>query len=218
MDLTGIGSSLLVVAIGVFMLWFALGTQRNIRKGNDLLKWLQRGLPQLGRKTTLRWIGSSAVQLDIVKAHKPFDSAQIVVVLEPRDVGFLWLWARARNRRDFMILRADLDRSPAFEVEAGDPSGWTGGDRLRKLDAAAWQRDAWEEQNVGVAHTPGIDVAPIREAWERLTEITGGVWRLSVRQRPPHLEIHVMPPDTSTTRAEDLFSAFRDLAAKATRR
>ena len=39
------------------MLWFALGTQRNISKGNELLRWLQTGLPMLGRKATMRWLG-----------------------------------------------------------------------------------------------------------------------------------------------------------------
>lgn len=213
MDLSAIGGSLLIVAIGVFMLWFALGTQRNIRKGNDLLKWLQQGLPDLGKKTRLRWLGSSVVQLDIDKPRDPFQSAQVLVVLRPRDVGVLWLWARARNRRDFVIIRADLPRPPVFEVEAGDPSGWTGGDRLRSIDAGSWERDAWEDRNVGLAHTPGVDVRQIREAWERLAEVTGGVWRLSVRQNKPHLEIHVIPPDTTSSTAQELFAAFRSLAA-----
>jgi hypothetical protein len=217
-DAGAIGSSFLVILIAVFMLWFALGTQRNIRKGNELLRWLQQGLPRLGSKTTLRWLGSSAVQLDILKPREPFHQAQVVVVLEPRDIGILWLWARARSRKDFMILRGELGRPPSYEVEAGDPAGWTGGDRLRNLDAVAWERDAWADRNVGLAHTPGIDLEPIGQAWDRFSELTEGVWRLSVRRKAPHLEVHVRPPDTSRVSAADLIEAFRSLALAVTRR
>jgi len=218
MDLGALGGSLLVILIVVVMLWFALGTQRNIKKGNDLLKWLQQGLPQLGRKTTLRWLGSSAVQLDIVETRAPFREAQVVVVLEPRDIGLLWAWARARHRRDFMILRGTLRHAPAYEVEAGNPGGWTGGDRLRKLDHVTWEHDAWVERNVGVAHTPGFGTDGVRKAWEALEEASGGVWRLSVRREQPHLEVHVRPPDTRTVTAVALFGTFRDLASAVTDR
>jgi hypothetical protein len=216
MDLGKVGGSLLVILIVVVMLWFALGTQRNIRRGNDLLTWLQQGLPHLGNRTTLRWLGSSAVQLNIVDPKEPFREAQVVVVLEPRDIGLLWAWARARNRRDFVILRATLRRPPAYELEAGNPGGWTGGDRLRKLDHVTWEHDSWVELNVGLAHTPGFPTDGVRHVWETLEEASGGVWRLSVRREQPHLEIHVRPPDTRQVRAEALFTTFRDLAAEVT--
>lgn len=213
MDLTGIGSSLLVIVLVVVMLWFALGTQRNIKRGNDLLKWIQQGLPQLGKRTTLRWLGSSAVQLNIVEPMTPFREAQVVVVLEPRDIGLLWAWARVRNRRDFVILRGTMRRPPVFELEAGDPRGWTGGDRLRTLDHVTWEHDAWVDRNVGLAHTPGFETEGVRRVWEALEEVSGGVWRLSVRREQPHLEVHLMPPDTDRVGADRLFSTFRDLAA-----
>jgi hypothetical protein len=213
MDLSTVGSSLLILVIGGFMLWFAVGTQQNIRRGNDLLKWLQLGLPRLGKRTTLRWLGSSAVQLDIVGPSDPFDAAQVVVVLEPRDIGVLWAWARAHRRRDFVILRASMGRPPPYEVEAGNPGGWTGGDRLRKLDPVAWEREAWVERNVGLAHTPGYAMDGIRRVWEALEGASGGVWRLSVRRDRPHLEVHVRPPDTGQVPADTLLQAFRELAA-----
>src|SRR5919198_4169854 len=89
----------LLIALLVVLLWFALGTRNNIRKGNDLLRWLQTGLPLLGRRTTLRWLGSSVAELQIANADAPFRDATVMVVLEPRDVGLLWAFARARGRR-----------------------------------------------------------------------------------------------------------------------
>src|ERR671918_1353119 len=128
-----IGAILIVLLIAV-MLWFALGTQRNVRRGNELLRWLQDGLPLLGKRTTMRWLGSSAIVLKIAEAAAPFREAEVVVVLEPRDVAMLWAWSRRRGPRDFVIPRGWVRAAPRLEVEDGDPRGWHGGDRPRRLD------------------------------------------------------------------------------------
>ncbi len=184
------------IAIGlvlVVMLWFALGTQRNIRIGNDHLRWLQAALPLVGRRTTLRWLGSSAVELRIADAHDPFRDATILVVLEPRDVGLLWGWARLRGRRDMLIVRANLRRAPRTSVAVADPRAWTG--RLDD-DTAGWRRLAWPPKPLeGRASGPaGADEQAIRTAWTDLERATGGVWRLVVQPVVPHLEVHLRPP------------------------
>jgi hypothetical protein len=204
-----------VLVVG-FLLWFAVGTQRNISRGNELLVWLQDGLPLIGARTTLRWFGSSAVQLDLVDVKPPFAKVQVNVVLEPRDLGWLWAWARRRGRRDFLILRATLPVPPRFDIEAGGRRGWTGNERLERLDPHHWQQDRWEDGigPVEVAHSAGVspgDVAATRKVWERLDKVTGGVWRLSVRNLAPHVEVHVEPPDGEEVRARDLIGTFQDL-------
>jgi hypothetical protein len=207
----------------VFLLWFAMGTQRNISRGNELLIWLQGGLPLVGSSTTLRWYGSSAVQLDIVEAKPPFASVQVNVVLEPRDIGWFWAWARRRGRRDFLILRASLPEPPRFDIEAGGRRGWTGNERLERLDPHHWEQARWEDTfgPVEVAHSASVDgddVAATREVWDRLAAATGGVWRLSVRNLQPHLEVHVEPPDRDAVQADALIEAFHDLGQLACRR
>jgi hypothetical protein len=212
-DLTPILLALLTIALLVVLLGFAFGTQRNVRRGNDLLRWLQEGLPLIGERTALKWLGSSAVQLDITKPKSPFSEAQVVVVLEPRDVGWLWAWARSRGRRDFLILRARLERSPRFEIEAGDSRGWTGRDRLDKLDLSAWAQSDWGDEAVQVAHGPDADPDAVRSIWEELRSSTDGVWRLSVRRDAPHVEVHVVLPSTPAP-ADPIFRAFKELARK----
>ena len=206
-----LGSLLIVVTI-VFLLWFALGTQRNIRKGNDILRWLQPGLKLLGRRTRLRWLGSSAVQLNIDDAHEPFRQAEVVVVLEPRDVGVLWAWARAHRRRDFLILRGRLARSPRFELEAGHRQGWTGLDRVGRLDPDAWYETDWGDEDVRVLHGPAADPDVARDAWNRLAEVSGGIWRLSIRREAPHLEAHVLYPNLESADPKEIFESFRYVA------
>jgi hypothetical protein len=210
----------LLALIGV-MLWFALGTQRNIRRGNDLLRWAQGGLPLLGKRATLRWLGSSAVEVRLTEPAPPFREAEMLAVLEPRDIGWLWAIARARGRRDFLIVRGSLQRAPRFELEAGDSRGWTGRAGLERLDdegeGAGWTAVDWGSPEIEVRHSTDADVAAMHRAWQRLGAASGGIWRLSVQRVVPHLEVHLRPPDTTTVPAERLFRAVRDLAEELSR-
>jgi hypothetical protein len=208
--LEAFGPSIVVGLVLFVMLWFALGTQRNIRKGNDLLRWLQTGLPMLGRKTTLRWLGSSAVELGIATAEPPFRDATVVVVLEPRDVSFLWAYARSRGRRDFVIVRANLRRAPRFSMDVGDPRGWTGRPDAAEQD---WRTVEWPDGCVALVG-PGADEATVRSAWDRLGKASAGVWRLTVQPVVPHLEVHLRPPLTDRVASDRMLAPIRDLAAR----
>ncbi len=210
-------TSLGILVLLVFMLWFAVGTQRNIRRGNDILSWLQQALPQIGKRTTLRWLGSSAVQLNISQAHDPLREAEVVVALEPRDLSVLWALSRARGRRDLVILRGRLVRAPRFELEAGDVNAWTGRDGLRRIDPEAWEHADCGAEGVEVVHSRDADPQSMRRFWERFDTASGGIARLSVRRDNPHLEVHVRPPDLTATDASPLIEAFRDLARSAVR-
>jgi hypothetical protein len=209
--LEAFGPSVAIGLILVVMLWFALGTQWNIRKGNQLLRWLQRGLPILGRRTTLRWLGSSVVQLGIVEPETPFREATVAIVLEPRDVPVVWAFARSRGRRDFLIIRANLIRPPRFSMDVRDPRGWTG--RPDDLDATddRWQAKDWP--GGCVAHVGnGADEAVVRSAWSVLANASGGVWRLTVQPIVPHVEVHLRPPAQDAA-AAGIIGPIRDLAA-----
>lgn len=205
-------SAALIALVMIVVLWFAVGIQWNVRKGNGLLRWLQGGLPLLGRRTTLRWLGSSVIELKIAEAAEPFLSAEVLVVLEPRDVGPMWGWGRLHGRRDFLILRGTLHRPPRFEVEAGDRRGWTGRDALRRLALDEWQHADWGDANVLVAHSGGRAPEVARRLWEEFHRSSSGVWRLSIRRTHPHLEVHLRPPDTARSDAKPLFETFRDLS------
>ena len=210
-------TSLLTIAlVAIVVVWFAIGMQWNIRKGNILLRWLQGGLPLLGRRTTLRWLGSSVVELKIAQPAEPFLDAEVLVVLEPRDVGPMWGWGRLHGRRDFLIMRGRLDRPPRFEVEVGDRRGWTGRDALQRLALNEWQRDDWGDPNVEVAHSGGRGPDVARRLWEDFRRSSSGIWRLSIRRTHPHLEVHLMPPDPARTGAEPIFQTFQELSRAVT--
>jgi len=214
-SLPAVGTAFAILLVLAVMLWFTWGTQRNISRGNALLRWLQPGLPVLGRRATVKWLGSSAVELMVVEPAPPFTEASVVVVLEPRDVPWFWVWSRRRGRRDFLILRARLHRPPGLELEAGDEAGWTGTERTAALDEDSWDRVDWARSGLHVFHSLGSDPDPVRSSFDRLVEASGAVWRLSVRREPPHLEVHVRPPEIAATGAPGsagLLRAFTDLA------
>jgi len=118
----GLSAFILVVLFVVG--WFAVGTQYNVRKGHAAMRWLQDGLPLVGEKTSLRWLGSSVLELKIPQAKPPFRQAEILIIFEPRDVAPLWAGAHLRGRRDLLIFRGVLRRRPAIELEALNPTAW----------------------------------------------------------------------------------------------
>ena len=85
--------------------WFMAGTIWNVRRGRELMRWMQGGLPLLGQRTTVRWLGSTAVEMVIRQARPPFQEATVLIFLEPRDVPWMWALSRRRGRRDPVSLR-----------------------------------------------------------------------------------------------------------------
>ena len=60
-------------------------------------------------------------------------------------------------------------------------------------------------------HSPGADLEAARSAWQQLAEASGGMWRLSIRRTPPHLEVHAQLPATRPAGAHGLLDAFAGL-------
>jgi len=133
-----------IVVTIIVLGWFALGTQANVRAGDRVLKWLRDGLPLIGEKTTMHWMGSSVLQLKMAKAKAPFRSTETLFVFEPRDVFVLWLITRLQRRRDLMIFRGVLNTSPGFELEVFDPKGWTTNTTERDVQKKNWSRMDWQ--------------------------------------------------------------------------
>jgi hypothetical protein len=212
-DIGPLLSGLAIALLLLVLLWFTVGTQRNVRRGNRVLIWLQEGLPVLGSRATLRWLGSSVVGVGISEANAPFREAEVMVVLEPRDLGAIWALARQRGRRDFVLIRANLVRAPRFAADLVNPAGWTPpgasqpDETLEPVspDDAATTSYRFEDDG----RAPRDD---LRRAWDGLATASGDVWRIAVRQTIPHLEIHVVPPDISASGSARLFTVIRQLA------
>ena len=196
------------------LLWFTAGTQINIRKGERVMRWLQDGLPALGPRTTVRWLGSSVAELSIVQPRAPFRDATVMVVLEPRDLGAVWALSRSRGRRDFLLFRLSLVRAPRFRADVVDPGAWTSADNRRDEPAPerieTWAGVAGSARPLRASLDDETDAVSVRALVERLSRLSGGVWRVSVRPTVPHLEIHLLLPDTSARNSRELLAVVAD--------
>ncbi len=196
--------ALFIVVIVFVVGWFAVGTHYNVRQGDNTLRWLQQGLPLIGEKTTLRWLGSSVVELKIEKAKPPFRDAAVLVVLEPRDVAPLWALARLRGRRDLFVFRATLKSRPPFELEAHDPNSWTLGTPSRP---AAW--------DTVTAPAPLVACASSQPRPELLAAASSDGCRLvrfTLSATEPHLETQWRLDQVRNHSAADLFQRVRKIA------
>lgn len=178
------GLAALTLVVVFVVGWFAVGTHYNVRKGDAAMRWLQDGLPLIGEKTTVRWLGSSVLELKIQQAKPPFQHAQILIVLEPRDVAPLWAFAHWRGRRDLFIFRAVLRTVPRLELEVLDPNSWRGHGNVQPTKA-------WMPLP---AYTPLVTypVANASAAVEFLKAISidgSPLQLLALHHAEPHLEV-----------------------------
>ncbi len=179
---------LFVLVAIIFLGWFALGTQLNVRKGNQVLRWLRDGLSLVGERTTLRWLGSSAIELKVNSARNPLRKVEIFILLEPRDVPFLWWFYRALGRHDLLIVRIQLQAMPAFEFEALDPRAWATRRVQRELRTKRWIRLATPPHSPLVVYAEGeARAASELLALAALPELS--LVRFVVRRAVPNLEL-----------------------------
>ncbi len=203
-------TELIGIAAVVVVAWFAAGTLWNVHAGRSLMRWMQDGLPVLGSRTTVRWLGSSVVEMVISEAKAPFAGVTVVIFLEPRDLPW-WPLSRMRGRRDTLIIRGGLKRSPSVELEALDPASWSGRDALPRVPKE------WPARQSKSLSIFCKDPAALERA-ESLLALAHGmrVTRLSVRRAEPNMQLHVRLPDGARP-AREFFEAVHNLSELAIR-
>lgn len=213
------GQTLLIAAIIIVLGWFALGLTWNLRKGNALLRWLQAGLPQLGERTTMRWLGTSAIELVIAKARSPFKQVTLLAVMEPRDIPWLWLISRSQHRRDALIIRAQLQTVPTYEFDLIAPDAWNETKQSGQREAQPWAIEPVDDLNFGAPSTTrSLSRAIAVDALPLARRTQSRVWRLSTRRNDPQLELHVPLPNPRATDAQAFFTALRELGEQLSKR
>jgi hypothetical protein len=204
--------AIFVVVVIAIVGWFALGTHINVRKGHRFLEWLQEGLPLVGEKTTLRWLGSSVVHLQIEKAREPFRRVEVLIVLEPRDVPPLWLLSRLRGRRDLLIVRTELRTVPKLQIEILDRQAWSTRAVDREVRQQQWQPVPSSNLPFQVyALTPVANPAAlIDEAGQAGLTLV----RVGVRRTNNSLEMQWLLPSQPVSAARAVFEAVQRVAEK----
>jgi hypothetical protein len=210
-----LGTLAVLIVVG----WFALGTQANVRAGDRVLKWLRDGLPLIGEKTTMHWMGSSVLQLKMAQAKGPFRNTESLFVFEPRDVFFLWFFSRLQGRRDLMIFRGTLNSAPSFELEVFDPKGWTTHNTERDVQKKNWTRIDLSDQPTLHAFSSGTSsVDAARDLTGLATRAGAKLVRLSIHRDVPNVEVHWLLPNQQSVSAREFFSNLRELCEQAMRK
>lgn len=209
-------TALLTVCALLVVTWFAAGTFWNVRKGSAVMKWMHGGLPLIGERTTVRWLGSTSVEMGIQHANPPFEQVTVVIFLEPRDLPWMWALSRGWGRRDTLIVRGSLRDAPRADVEVLDRSSWSGRDAMRRITPGDWVvREPSSPGALSVYYKTPAGLA----LGESLIDLTRSanltVRRLSVRRTERSFQVHLdlLP---ATTAAGDLFHTVQTLAQRAT--
>jgi hypothetical protein len=201
--------TLFFLGVIVFVGWFGLGMFLNIRKGNAVGRWMQDGLPLIGEKTTLRWLGSSGVELKIQNARKPLSHVEIFILLEPRDVPFLWAFFHARGRRDILIVRCHAP-SPRFQLEAFDPKAWSTRAMRNETGRKQWSRIETPTHARLIAQGEGR-----LENAAKLLSLAAGcelpLVRLAIRRSAPQLEVQWQLDRFERVSSRGLFETLRQI-------
>ncbi len=175
-------------AVVVLVGWFAAGMFLNVRKGNRIARWLQEGLPLVGEKTTLRWLGSSGIELKIQNPRRPLLNVEVFILLEPRDVPVLWGYFHWRGRSDVLIVRCKSSSTPRFQLEAFDPHAWSARNAQPEGERKEW---------TSLGALPAAKVTAFAEgAMESARDVLAlaarsqlPLVRLAVRRAAPQLEV-----------------------------
>jgi len=202
-------TELIAVAAVAVVAWFAAGTIWNVRLGGEVMRWMQGGLPTLGERTTVRWLGSSAVELVIDQGKAQFAKVTVVIFLEPRDLPW-WPISRSRGRRDALILRGILRRAPGLEFEIVDPASWSGREALPRIPRDWQTRDG----KLRIHHESAAALERAEALLARAERAGLSVRRLSVRRAEPNFQLHVALPERRGP-AREFFGAVLALAESA---
>ena len=212
---------ILVIAVIIIMGWFAIGVIYNLRRGDALLKWIQNGLPNIGQRTTFRWLGTSVAELVIAHAKKPFRRLETLLVLKPRDIFWMTILATIQGRTDIVIFRAHLTTAPLTDLELIDPKTWSGRTTLREIEQRKWQSRLYKDMQLW-APQGLLDLAA--STLDRLAmpmnKLSPRYARFSLRRDTsrPNLEVHVPFPHYRALDAEKYFQALRELAGAVSER
>lgn len=193
--------------------WFAFGVIYNLRRGDALLKWMQEGLPDIGQKTTFRWLGTSVAEMVIAHAKRPFRRLETLLVLKPRDVFWMTIAAYFQGREDIVIFRAQLSTAPLVDLELVDSKTWSGRNALNQVSERRWESKAYQGLQL-MAPIGLLDLATT--TLDRLAlpmqKLSSRFARFSLRRDTPNLELHVPFPAYRTLDAKQYFEALRELA------
>ena len=188
--------------------WFFIAAQWNARRNHEALRWLRSGLPQVSERTSMNWMGTTGVRLDMSEAKEPFKSVEVLTLMEPRDVVPLWILSHLRGRRDVMIVRGNLRRHARVEFDLIKAGSWSGKDVLRRGIPKEWTQATLSDGMLLASEGPDA-TRSAQEIKARLAKLSPQLTRVSVRRTVPHIEMHLLSPWKGSQASPDVMKLFK---------
>ena len=141
MDLT----SVLLFGLFLVFVWYLVGNRINRQQAYRFFAALN---PFFKRELGTSADFNSRFDMDVIDPVEPYRSGNIQVMLEGREIVFLWLfnWF-VLGKRDRFVLRADLTAEPKHEFLVADP----------KLDLGKLALKNAREKGLSIERTVGAD-------------------------------------------------------------
>lgn len=201
----------IVIVLSIFMgVWYLIGSIFNRRRGVDTYRWLRDGLQNYGKISEAKWIGSSAsgARMVIEKPDAPFRRIEAIFLMNSREILPLWLFNILRGKSDEMVLKANLRKTPTYQMEIARQGlikmekikEQTGLATPQREEIAGFEIFSWGKIHSDASHLPESLLA--RYGQELIT--------LSLRRSSPHLITKIKLPNPKTAPKENFFEPLVD--------
>lgn len=209
-DLSRLGTDVVIALSILLILWYIAGAQVNRRRSVALVRWIREGIDVFGGTPTIRWLSPTSFRIQVDGPHPPFLVVGLLVLLEPRELLLLWLVQRLLRRRDLLVIRADLSAQPRLEAEIFRPLPGVFRELKRELG-----RDHVEAYPLGVGDLrvyPASSLQSLTRARPVFRELSPFLRRLSLRRKSPHLIATFTLDAPGHLAASELFERLREIA------
>ncbi len=117
MDPEAVGFPLFLAFTVVFVTWYGVGSYINRQRIGRAANWVRDGVRPFAGQATIRTIGTNAFTISVQDSTPPFRELHVTVLLESREMPFVWAWNRIRKHTDLIYFRADLQKLPYRSLE-----------------------------------------------------------------------------------------------------
>jgi hypothetical protein len=200
-----------LLLLGGYIVWFLVGGEYNRRRAGRLAQWIYRGLTPLLGKASIRWLTAHAFDMFVEDAHRPFSALKITGLLESRDMVAVWLYNRMTYRPDLVVLRANLQRTPACGFEAFRTRTILAGDACQAAKQEGWVRQE-TAHGLELWHAGGKAGVLCRQLVDVARGLEQDVIRLAVHGQEPHLVLAISAARFERQDPQRLFACFRQMA------
>ncbi len=199
----------------VLAAWFMVGSYLNEQKTQQISRWAREGLREYGTLGALRRLDPSSIGMKLmVEAKKsPFPQMEVLINLTRRENFPLWLYQQITRKRDLLIIKANLESMPRFEMHVLLKTDQALLDRLNATDSRLLMLRA-ELGDHRLYYRGNIDENALSLIKSFAEQYAGCIHRLSLQAKSPHLTLSAYVGPLISESSPAFFQKLSDLSCK----